>query len=189
MLCAVSCAPTPYIEQRHVRYNLTGEGFLSPNLLQTVGRHEAAERTSRQACLEGALDQAVRRALSVMLHTGHDIPPEGGRVGSTALGGAGEFERSYPFAFTERDYVRAMFDYESLLRRSYLALQDARSHTDCMVVLRIEGPDLPGQIRKVPRTFLPEGLHATKRNRFPNRVPFSGEAGAPGLAEPLETAP
>ena len=162
-----ACAPTPFIAQKHVRYDFTTEGFLSPHMLQTVGRGEGSERSSREQCLERALESAVRKAVRVMLHTKHEIPPDSGGSLRTGQPGGDAFERSYPFQFTQRDYVRGLIDYDSLLRQSYLALQDARSRTDCTVVLRLEGTDLPAKIRSIRLTFMPEGLRGrTDRRRI-----------------------
>ena len=170
-LSVVACVPTPYVAQKHVRYDFRTEGFLSPHMLQTIGRAEGTEMGTRQHCLERALEIAVHKAVRVMLHTRYEIPPDSGVSTTPGQPAVDEFERSYPFRFTPRDYVRALYDYDSLLHRSYLALQDSRSRLDCTVVLRIEAQDLPAQIRSVRLTFVPEGLRGRAGQKY------SGEKG------------
>lgn len=160
------CAPPAYISQKHARYDFQTEGFLSPRILQTIGRHESDPGQTRQACLEQALDQAVRRAVRVFLHTHFELPPRAGGSGLGAAAGSA-FERSYPFEFTERDHIRGLLDFDSLLRRSFLALQDSRLSTECTVVLRLEGQDLPAEIRKMAVSFRPEHI-GQRRFSSPN---------------------
>ena len=150
------CTPSPYLVQKHAVYNFTDEGFLTPHLLQTIGRGSLAEdqdiMTARRLCLEEALHQAVRHALSVFMHTYFEIEA----VQSKLSGSGVSFAADYPSTFTERDYIRAEIDFRPLLKEGFIALQDARSREECTVVFRIRQDDIPHRIRNMKVTFRPE---------------------------------
>ena len=158
LLIFFNCNPTPYLLKKHVIYNFESEGFLSPDILQTIGRGVPFEddrlSTKRRSCLENAMSLAVDRCLSVFLHTNLDIRQAQEKRGAIER----NFQSDYPKKFTRRDLIRARIDFEPLLKQGFVALQDARSPEYCTVVFRIQISDLPSQIRDIKLTFKPENL-------------------------------
>ncbi len=163
---ALTCEPSPYIYHEHVVYNFSSEGFLAPDLLQTVGvapldrEREQAPGSARSACVKNATRAARRRALRVLLHTHFNLP---GSREEQAASQAGDLERDYPFPLTERDLIRGEIEFAGLLERGYIALQDLRAARECTIVFRIKGRDLPGEIRSTPVDFEPEGMRGGYR--------------------------
>lgn len=147
LLLGADCSPSEIIYKEHVIYNFTSEGFLMPDVLQTIGRADvtrldAGLDAGRSRCLEEALYIAKNRALRVMFHTNLDIP------------GRGEtFDADYPVIFSEREYIRGNVDFSPVLAKGYIALQDSRSSSSCVVVFRIMEKDLIQNIKKVNLTF------------------------------------
>ncbi len=167
-LLAANCQPSSFLVKQNVTYNFTTEGFLSPNVLQTVGQAEiesrryGGSRAAHRLCLNTALRTAKERSLRVMLHTHFDVRP--GQERSSGVD-SGDFARDYPLDFSERDLIRAELDFRDLLEQGFIALQDNRSRASCSVVFRIEGEDLPAQIRSVSLTFRPENLERWQRKQ------------------------
>ena len=145
-----SCQTSSFLLYREVRYNFTSEGFLSPDLLQTIGKahlpEDAAGRAARRACRSEALAIAQRRMLRVFLHTRLRLRPGFG----SALGQGSSFERDYPVHFSPLELFEARIRFSELLRRSYIAVEDFRSKNTCLLVLRLSGNDLPAEIRNMP---------------------------------------
>ncbi|MDH5655368.1 MAG: hypothetical protein OEZ34_05640 [Spirochaetia bacterium] len=146
------CTPSDVIYKKHVVYNFTTEGFLSPGVLQTIGKAEvtrldAGLDAGRTRCLEEALFRAKNRAIRVMFHTNLDIS---GREGGFAVS---DFDADYPVDFSERDYIRANVDFSEILNTGYIALQDSRSSSRCQIVFRIMDKSLIRKIKKVNLTF------------------------------------
>lgn len=163
-LPGVNCTPPPFLVKKYAIYNFKDEGFLTPDILQTRGSaprrpNEYGTVAGKRACLQEALEEAYRHTLTVLLHTHFDIKPQSGGM---ALSGPG-FRSDYPVVFTPRDFILARIDFEPLLKKGFIALQDATSEKECTVVFRIMDPDLPDRIRKMNVTFQPESLPTGKR--------------------------
>ncbi|MBI3394888.1 MAG: hypothetical protein HY042_03555 [Spirochaetia bacterium] len=153
-----ACRPSQVVYADRVQYNYKDEGFLSPDVLQTIAKANTGPSLTleqgRQECIREAESKAKRRALRVILHTRFMIKA---RKSGPSLTGS-RFEDDYPFSFTERDFIRGELDFEALLGTGYIALQDARESETCTVVYRIEGTDIPALVRMQRVTFRPEGL-------------------------------
>lgn len=149
------CRASDVIMREHVWYNFDTEGFLSPDVLQTIGRSTLKDSPrslegEKRHCLERALHQAERRALTVFLHTYFNLPPRKGSL----TGQPGEaFRQDYPSPISERDYLRAEVDFKPLLDQGFIALQDSRSMEECTVVYRIVKDDLSREVRSMVVTF------------------------------------
>lgn len=149
----ISCTPSTVLYNKHVIYNFKDEGFLAPNLLQTVGTAEVrlldgGLEAARVHCIEEAFYTAKNKAIRVMLHTRLDIP--GSESGS---GISGSFARDYPVEFRQKDYLKAAVDFKDLLDEGFLALQDSRTTQDCSVVYRIIDDQLIRKIKGVELSF------------------------------------
>ncbi|MCE9599723.1 MAG: hypothetical protein K8S54_17320 [Spirochaetia bacterium] len=147
------CTPSALIERKYVTYNFREEGFLSPRMIQTIGKSNYANGeltvdASRFHCSQNALSMARDRMLRVMIHTKFSLK------GQKASGSSG-FDRDYPVAFSGRDLMRAEADFGALLDRGYIALQDVRATDSCSIVYRLEGEDLSAEIKSVETTFQP----------------------------------
>lgn len=162
LFASCSCAPSAFIQKDKVEYNFQDEGFLSPKVLQTVGKMKVtgAEIRSDEYCAELALAQAKKKALSAIVHTRFDLPS---RKKTFAFQPGSAFADDFPFPLTERDYARAGVDFDELLNTGYIALQDTRQVESCTVVFRIRSEDLPASIRRIQVTFRPEKLD--KKNK------------------------
>lgn len=165
-LSGVICTPPSFLLKKHAIYNFRDEGFLTPDILQTRGSaprqpNEYGSVAGRRVCLQEALEEAYRHALTVMLHTHFDIQPQSS--GKSPVGSG--FGTDYPVTFTPRDLLLARIDFESLLKMGFIALQDATSEKECTIVFRIMASDLPDRIRKMEVTFQPESLPSGKKRR------------------------
>lgn len=151
----LGCTPSLLIQKDKVDFNFQDEGFLSPQLLQTVGKAKVAgsEVRADEYCADLALAQAKRKALTALVHTRFDLPS---RKKTVSLQPGSAFPDDYPFPLTERDYARASLDFDELLNTGYIALQDTRQVESCTVVFRIRSEDLPAAVRRVQVTFRPE---------------------------------
>ena len=153
------CRPSPYLTRKYAFYNFAREGFLSADIVQTIGqarirpRGQGGMREARRRCLEDALGHASQRMLSIMMHTYFDI-----KAGAPRAGMDENFASDYPRSFTGRDYIRAGIAFKPLLRKGFIALQDARSRENCTIVFRIIGSDMPAEIRSLKLKFKPEKL-------------------------------
>jgi len=151
----LQCTPSVVIERKYVTYNFSDEGFLSPGMIQTIGKSVYAKGeptldASRLHCLENALVQAREKMLRIMVHTKFRL-----KAGSGQLTG---LEKDYPRPLSQRDMMRADADFGSLLDRGYIALQDVRSTDSCSIIYRLVGENLPEEIKSVETTFKPELL-------------------------------
>ncbi|MBL8022360.1 MAG: hypothetical protein JNM27_21970 [Leptospirales bacterium] len=147
------CTPSALIERKYVTYNFRDEGFLSPRMIQTVGKSsyapgELTVEASRVHCSQNALSVARDRMLRVFIHTKFNLKGKGGS-------GTSGFDRDYPAAMSERELLRAETDFGPLIDRGYIALQDVRAADSCSIVYRLEGEDLSKEIRSVETTFQP----------------------------------
>lgn len=154
-----ACAPSPFLLQKYAVYNFSDQGYLTPDLLQTIGRAKAQDHpdgpaAARRLCLETALKQALQNTLSVLMHTHFDIQA---RTESTTIQ-RNTFQGDYPFQFTDRDYTRAELDFRPLLKKGFIALQDARTAGNCTIVFRIAEANLPNKVRSMSLTFKPENF-------------------------------
>ena len=173
VLCAGllgACQASSFLYRNHVTYNFTDEGFLSTHVLQTIGESEiepSAYGTARddRLCANRALNRARERALVVILHTYYDIEPIRGSSGSST----NTYANDYPHEFRPSELIRAEVYFRPILERGFIALQDNRARKDCTVVFRIEGPNLPGEIRSLPVTYEPDSLRRTHLNPGINR--------------------
>ncbi len=149
------CTPSALIQKDRVDFNFQDEGFLSPKVLQTVGKARVAgsEIRADEYCADQALAHAKRKALSAIIHTRFDLPS---RKKSISLQPGSAFTDDYPFPLTERDYARGLIDFDALIGSGYIALQDTRQAESCTVVFRIRSEDLPAAIRRIQVTFRPE---------------------------------
>lgn len=147
-----ACAPSAAVKNRYVTYNFKDEGYLSPAMIQTLGKSAYAEgeqtvQASRAHCLARAELAARKRLIRILLHTRFELK-------SDAKGAARDsFEKDYPAALSERDLLRAEVDFAEILSRSFIAVQDSRAAETCSVVLRLPGEDLPAEVRAIPVTF------------------------------------
>jgi len=151
------CTPSSVIYKENVIYNFSDEGFLAPDMLQTVGeapveRYDAGIDAARTLCLEEAFYRARERALRVMLHTTLRIPA------AATTQGRDSFESDYPVHFRETEYYRALIDFKKLIEKGYIALQDSRSTERCYVVFRLKQEKLAESIRSTKLTFCISGL-------------------------------
>lgn len=147
------CTPSALIERKYVTYNFRDEGFLSPRMIQTVGKSNYASgeltvEAARVHCSQNALYMARDRMLRVFIHTKFNLK------GQRATGTSG-FDRDYPAALSERELLRAETDFGPLIDRGYIALQDVRAADSCSIVYRLEGEDLSKEIRSIETTFQP----------------------------------
>lgn len=147
-----SCTPSAVVYDRHVFYNFQDEGFLDRNTIQTIGRAEyppgdIGKEAADRICLERALDVARKRALSIILHTAFSIP---GQPGTST---SGTFEQDYPRQFSEIDLIRAELSYAAIINPGFIALQDVRQEKKCSIIFRIEGNNLPSQIKSLKPGF------------------------------------
>ncbi len=143
MLC--QCQPSAFLTKRYVDYNFTQEGFLSPYLLQSIGRasYQSAIRGARAdkaLCLELARRKARRRMLRIMLHIRfvEASKLEGLRTTASVEKGADALSIDYPFHFQARELAQAEIAFAALLRRAFTALEDSRRRGQCMLVYRLE---------------------------------------------------
>jgi len=177
------CRPSEVIYKEHVIYNFTSEGFLMRDVLQTVGKAEvtrldAGLDAGRSRCLEEALYRARNRALRIMFHTNLDIPGGNGQ----GITDTSSFNSDYPVEFSERDYIRANGDFSEILTKGYIALQDSRSSSNCMVVFRIMEKDLIDKIKKVNLTFcIRYKNYSTARSLFRSKNYCSDDKHFPDL--------
>lgn len=185
-----ACATPDFFLKEYALYNLQDEGFLTPDLIQTIGRSDYPVdgyglEGARRICTDEALQTARKRSLKILLHTYYNLPaiPSGQGVS------ASNFERDYPFPLTERDYIRAEIDFQSVLKRGYIALQDMRSSRNCTVVFRIYEKDLIHDIRNSQLTFQPEnfgrpeGLRPRLQRNDQSATPsLSSQSGVGGAA-------
>lgn len=151
LITVISCTPSDVVFKKYAEHDFQTEGFLTRNILQTIGRAAMPEGQlshieARKQCLEKAYLEAEKKMLNVFLHTKLDIP-------SAAQSG---FERDYPHPFTDRDLIRAYADFYPLLENAFIALQDTRSYRECTLVLRIRSENIPRHIRNIEMTFEPE---------------------------------
>lgn len=155
LLVSLACTPSAFIQKDRVDYNFQDEGFLSPDMIQTIGkaRVRGSEVKADELCAASALGQAKRKALSIFLHTKFKLPS---RKRTFSLQQGSTFPDDYPFPLTDRDYARAEVDFETLLNTGFIALQDTRQAETCTVVFRIRSDDLPGAVRRIQVTFRPE---------------------------------
>lgn len=154
-----TCQPSEILIVDEVQYNFTVEGFLSRNVLQTIGNakfrdHKYGTDHARRACLLTAGDLARQRMLRVMLHTHFEIQ---GQANSSYLE-QDPFESDYPVEFAPGEYIRAELAFRPLLDKSFIALENARSRSSCQVVLRLVGQDLPSRIRSQTVLFTPRSV-------------------------------
>lgn len=153
VFCTAACAPSAAVKNRYVTYNFKDEGFLSPAMIQTLGKSAYAEgeqtiQASRAHCLARAEQEARRKLVRVLLHTRFDL-----KADTRGSATQGTFEKDYPAALSERDLLRAEVDFAEILSRSFVAVQDSRAAESCSVVLRLPGEDLPAEVRTLPVTF------------------------------------
>lgn len=149
------CQTSGFLLYREVRYNFSSEGFLSPGLLQTIGKSEIEAEIptdrARKLCRNDARELAERRMLRVFLHTKFELRPGSGD-GSF---GESDFERDYPVRFSPVEILEARSDFQALLGKSYIAVEDFRSRKNCLIVLRLAGTDLPSEIRATKSSYSP----------------------------------
>ena len=153
-LFAPFCTPSALIEKKYATYNFTEEGFLSPRLIQTIGksRYPVGSYTidsSRMRCLENSLEMARERMLRIFVYTRFGLKARKTKDQRT-------FDDDYPHALSARTLRRAEADFSVLLDRATIALQDARSQESCIVVYRLAGDSLPEEIKAVQTTFVPD---------------------------------
>jgi hypothetical protein len=168
LICG-SCKPSDVIYKEHVIYNFTSEGFLMHDVLQTIGkadvtRLDAGLEAGRSRCLEEAFYIAKKKALRVMFHTKLNIP-----------GGGNTFDADYPVTFSEREYIRGNADFSPVLSKGYIALQDSRSSSNCLVVFRVMEKDLVKKIKKIDMSFCVNYRNYKVIENFSSRKNFCKE--------------
>lgn len=158
-----SCTPSPILFKEHALYNFSEEGFLSGDLVQTIGTSPypgdlVGKEGVRRMCLQLARDNARNRMLTIFLHTYFDIPPTNNQKSIENT-----FQEDFPMTFNSTDLIRAEVDFQELLKDAYVALQDSRNPKKCSVVYRIMKANLPDSIRDTKTTFVPEVLRRDGR--------------------------
>lgn len=148
--------PAEVLYKRDALYNFLEEGFLSDDILQSVGSSSTLSSDStlsdiRRRCLERARDMALDRMVSMMLHTNIGYHSRAGGTQNVK----GEFRQDYPRVFSDREVILGSMDFADLLQQHFVAYQDLSSTDRCVVVIRIIQPDLSKKIRRHPLSFQP----------------------------------
>lgn len=154
-----SCTPSELLYKEHALYNFTDEGFLSQDMVQTLGSSPypglaLGSRGIKRVCTEEALKKARLKMLRIFLHTYFRIPP----ADSSYINDSDQFNRDYPLEFSRADYIKAEIDFLPVLEKGYIALQDTRSSDECYVVFRIRESNIIHVIRSSGVSFLPKGI-------------------------------
>lgn len=106
---------------------------------------------SKKNCQNTARLLAQKRILKVFLHTKYSIPSNNAQsLNSNA------FLADYPREFTNDEYLDAEIDFAELMSKAYIVLVDFRSKTQCKIILRISGIDLPYQIKNTKSKYNPD---------------------------------
>ena len=160
LLFLEACRQSEFLRKRYVDFNFSNEGFLSRSLLQTLGyaSYKSAKRGSKRdksLCLELAQREARKRLLRVLLHLYFDINSRDrfDKEKYKDSGAKRNFSRDYPVSFSEEELLQAELAFQPFLARAFIALQDSRDLKRCMVLYRVIGKDLPGEIRQAKLNF------------------------------------
>ncbi len=154
----IFCQPSKFLQKRYADFNFTDEGFLTPHLLQTVGRVNYQStlqniRNDKRLCLELAQREARDRLLRIMLHIKLDLHDN---YKVNQIEAQSKLAVDYPFIFQKSDLLQAELDFASLLNQAFIAIQDSRNSKECMVIYRIQEKQLVQKIRELSLTFYPK---------------------------------
>ena len=155
-----TCRQSEFLRKRYVDFNFIDEGFVSPSLLQTLGRasyksEKGGSDKDEALCLKLAQRKARKRLLRVILHTHFRISSRNSfdKERGKPVREKTAFEKDYPFSFSDDELLQAELAFQPFLQRAFIALQDSRDPKQCMVLYRVTGENLPEEIQQMKPAF------------------------------------
>lgn len=138
---------------KYTQINVTDEGFLNHNLLQTIGisniRNDAQNLIEIQKkCYYRAEMIAKQKMISIFIHTNQSIKGQSLYSEINA-----NFSKEYPMQFTKEELIFYSLSLEELLSKVELVYQEIYKN-QCKVVLRVQEEDLLNKIKTIKFKFL-----------------------------------
>jgi hypothetical protein len=144
LLVLVNCYPSSVYVKKYVYYNISDEGFLNHDTLQTIGISELRNDSDdlnliQNKCYNRAENKAKERMVSILIHTHNSIPTKNKSETQSFL-------EDYPKNFSKTDLIYWSIYFQDLLVKTYIPFQKIENNR-CIVVLRLEEENLLDKIQ------------------------------------------